>query len=153
MRRERSIELDATPDEIWPWLTDPVLLARWSEGSILLRPDPRFPAANAWAELEIRAGGRSLWRARVADSRAPHRLRLELEGFGALAEVRATLELELEEWIHTTRLLCRSELPFSGSGRQKVAALGGLLCAAWSELRTRRLLRRLARELRPPAAR
>lgn len=147
-----GIEISAPPGEIWPWLLEPALLDRWSDGRIALEPDPRFPALGAWAVLRLRSGGASTWRARVVAIEPPRRVAFELEGFQALQGVRATLRIELEEWLHTTWLRWAVELPFRGSSRQLAAALGARLSGPWSRLLARRLLRRLREAVEGPQA-
>jgi uncharacterized protein YndB with AHSA1/START domain len=145
-----GIEIGAPPQEIWPWLVTPALLDRWSAGRIALEPDPRFPAPGAWAVLHLRAGGASTWRARVVTIEPPRRVVFELEGFQALQGVRATLRVELEEWLHSTWLRWAVDLPFRGSSRQMAAALGARLSGPWTRLLARRLLRSLREAVEGP---
>lgn len=147
--RGRTLEIHAPPAAIWPWLLNPALLHRWSDGRAAIEPDPDFPAPGSWAVLHLRVGGASTWRAHVAEVTAPHLLRLELEGFQTLQGVRASLRIELEEWLHATRLRWAIDLPFRGSSRQWTAALGARLSAPWSRLVGRRVLERLREAVEP----
>jgi carbon monoxide dehydrogenase subunit G len=152
-RFRHGVEIGASPAAIWPFLVEPALVHRWSEGRAVIEPDPRFPELGSWAVVRVQAGGVSTWRARVAELDPLRRVRLELEGFQGLQGVRAQLALELQEWVHTTQLRWAVDLPLRGSSRQLTAALGARLGAPCSRVLVRRLLRRLRDAVEGPEAR
>ena len=116
VRITRSVELDAGADAVWRALTEPELLGDWLDSVV---------------ELDVRPGGEGMLvdpdgavrRARVDEVQPARRLALRWwpEDGGGPA---STVELELEQTEHGTRVVVTETLVEAGAGSATASAAG-----------------------------
>jgi carbon monoxide dehydrogenase subunit G len=88
MRVQKTIQIACTPDQLWPYLTEPALIPRWIEDLVDDTPDDpaKTTGVGVASTMRMREGGKiSAYRSVMTAWDAPRHLALRLTG-GSFAE-------------------------------------------------------------------
>jgi uncharacterized protein YndB with AHSA1/START domain len=83
-RMRASIEIERTPEEIWPWITEPEQLTEWVGWLAAVEPDTTSPAEGighreTWVMDDPRAKGRMRWPGTITLWEPPDQVGVHLE--------------------------------------------------------------------------
>jgi carbon monoxide dehydrogenase subunit G len=88
MRVQKTIQIACTPDQLWPYLTEPALIQRWVEDLVDDTPDDpaKTTGVGVASTMRLREGGKvRSYRSVMTAWDAPRHLALRLTG-GSFAE-------------------------------------------------------------------
>jgi len=113
--RERTT-IAALPDQVWPYLADPELMAGWNPKIVEVDRSARGPVSlGERYAMSYRMSGKSQrMRITVVESQFPHRLVLQHEQDPARPDRYVREEYDLEEHAGKTRVTQRIDLKRSG---------------------------------------
>ena len=89
MRYTANNEIDCTPEQLWPWLSEPERMKQWMKGLEEIVPDAPGPArAGATYRMRIREGRKvTEYREELLAYEPPRRIRFKITGgsFGTMS--------------------------------------------------------------------
>ena len=108
---EQTLDLEAAPAALWPWLSEPARLGRWISDAQRFEARPDGPLA-AGSTLVVHLPRSAPVEVRVERCEAPRELRLRARGLPNEMEVALSFELSAQGG--GTRLVLRAQTELTG---------------------------------------